>query len=50
MMMGVLKLMDISHLWKVFLVDMGLSLQLAHTFEHAAIWFIYFHLLKLLVP
>jgi len=50
MLMCVLKLMDVSHFWKVFFIDMGLGLKLTHTFEHATIWFIYFHLLKLLVP
>lgn len=49
-MMRVFELMDISYLWKVFFIYIVLSFQLTHSFEDATIWFVYFHLLKLLVP
>lgn len=49
MMVSVLKLVDVAHFRKVFFVDMCLGLKLAYALEDSTVWFVYFHLLKLLV-
>lgn len=43
-MVGVLKLLDVSYHREVLLVYVGLGLERAEAFEDSLVWFVYFHL------
>lgn len=44
MVMGVLELLDVSHLREILLVYVGLDLKRAEAFKESLVWFVYFHL------